>query len=100
MLKVFINKLSRNQRPLSTLHTDGPGYHQKPIPLRFLESSLDEAFLERLIGIGEAFFSSFKTPPKIKVQIFHYVPHLTWYNRKNGTVSLLHFYRLRRMIWG
>jgi hypothetical protein len=63
--------------PDSQYHIPGPGYHQKPIPLRFLESSPDEASLERLIGIGEAFFSSFKTPPKIKVQIFHCVPHLT-----------------------
>jgi hypothetical protein len=40
--------------PDSEYHIPGPGYHQKPIPLRFFESSLDEAFLERLIGIGEA----------------------------------------------
>ena len=54
----------------------GPGCHQKSIPLPFLESSFDETFLERLIGIGEAFLSSIKRPPKIKVQIFHYVPRL------------------------
>jgi hypothetical protein len=62
--------------PDSESHIPGPGYHQKSTPLRFLESSLDEAFLERLIGIGEAFFSSIKTQPKMKVQIFDYVPHL------------------------
>jgi hypothetical protein len=32
----------------SEYHIPGPGYHQKSIPL------FDEAFLERLIGIGEA----------------------------------------------
>jgi hypothetical protein len=34
----------------------------------------DEIFLERLIGIGEVWLSSIKTPPKMKVPIFHYVP--------------------------
>jgi hypothetical protein len=62
--------------PDSEFHIPGPGYHQKSIPLRFLDLSLGEAFLERRIGIGEAFFSSIKTLPKMKVQIFPYVLHL------------------------
>jgi hypothetical protein len=50
--------------PASESHTLRPGYHQKSIPLRFLETSLDAAFFERLIGVGDACPSSIKTPPK------------------------------------
>jgi len=32
-------------------------------------------FQERLTWLGETYFSSIKTMPKYKVQIFHYVPH-------------------------
>ena len=38
-----------------------------------LESSLDEASLERLIGISGACLPSIKKPPKMKVPIFNYV---------------------------
>ena len=40
------------QRPGT--HTSGPGYREKSISLRFLESSYDVAFLERLIWLDDA----------------------------------------------
>ena len=54
-------------------------------------NQIDEAFLERLIGIDEAWLSSIKTQPNIKVKIFH--------PPSDGLLSSAHNRRGRAFDW-